>query len=145
MAEAIHTKNHLKALEKITKKKFSLNEIINIDETELLKNIDSTRNNLVQAISGETYEFKKMYKTFIKNAKKKDIYLAEFSFDLARKAEKVHGNLFQKYLKHLDKGKEINEIKVFLCTICGNVELSQVPAICPNCDHDQLFFDEIDL
>ncbi len=143
LAEEIHVKNHLRALEKITNKKFNINHIVGSDESELSIKVSSTRDNLKDAIAGETYEFKKMYKSFIKNAKKKDFYLAEFSFDLARKAEKVHGELFMKYLELLDSGQTIDEIEIFLCKICGNVELNQAPLKCPNCDHDQQFFEEI--
>jgi rubrerythrin len=89
-AEAIHIKNHLKAIEEITKKSVDLDAIANIEENILKKQVRNTRNNLIQAIAGETFEFKKMYKGFMKNAKKNDVYLAEFSFDLARMAEIVH-------------------------------------------------------
>ena len=143
LAEEIHVKNHLRALEKITKKEFNINDILGSDESELSIEVGSTRDNLEDAIAGETYEFKKMYKGFIKNAKKKDFFLAEFSFDLARKGEKVHGGLFTKYLEWLDSGQPIDEIEIFLCKICGNVELNQAPLKCPNCDHDQQFFEEI--
>ena len=145
MAESIHVKNHLRALEKITDKRYNVEEIVDFDDSILLNKINSTRNNLVNAISGETYEFKKMYKNYIKNAKKKEVFLAEFSFDLARKAEKVHGELFTNYLNLLDDGKIIDEIDIYLCKICGNVELNEAPLICPNCDHDQQFFEEISL
>jgi rubrerythrin len=143
LAEAIHIKNHLRALEKITNKKFKIDEIIVSNDYKLSINPQFTRDNLMDALSGETYEFKKIYKEFFKNAKKKNIYLAELSFDLARKAERVHSKLFTMYLKNLESGKEINEIPVFICTICGNIELNQAPLVCPNCDHDQQFFKEI--
>jgi rubrerythrin len=123
-AEAIHIKNHLKAIEEITKKSVDLDAIANIEENVLKKQVRNTRNNLIQAIAGETFEFKKMYKGFMKNAKKNDVYLAEFSFDLARMAEIVHSKLYIRFLKKL----------------CGNVELRKKPKICPNCEHDQKFF-----
>lgn len=145
MAEGIHIKNHLKALEKISNKQFKLENIVDSDGSEITINVNSTEENLKDAISGETYEFKRMYKSFMKNAKKNDIYLAEFSFDLARKAEEVHSEIFKKYLKLLNKGKNIDEIPLFLCKICGNVELNQAPLVCPNCDHDQQFFEQIKL
>lgn len=142
-AEAIHVKNHLRALEMLTKKTFELKEIATIKDEELTENVNSTRNNLIQAIAGETYEFRKMYKSFKKNAKREDFYLAELSFDLARKAEIVHSKLFIKYLKKLDKNKNFKDIDIFVCQICGNVELEAAPKICPNCEHDQSFFKKI--
>jgi rubrerythrin len=144
-AEEIHIKNHIQVLKKITSKPYTLEEIVGSKGSSLVIGPKSTRDNLMDAIRGESYEFKKMYKNFIKTAKKKEIFLAEFSFNLARKAEKVHSELFNKYLKFLDKGKNLEERPIFLCTICGNVELDQAPLICPNCDHDQQFFDQIKL
>ncbi len=139
-AESIHIKNHLKAIEEITKKSLDLNAIVNIEEKVLKKQVRNTRNNLIQAIAGETFEFKKMYKGFMKNAKKNDVYLAEFSFDLARMAEIVHSKLYIRFLKKLDKKEPFEDIDIYICRICGNVELKKIPKICPNCEHDQKFF-----
>jgi len=139
-AESIHIKNHLKAIEEITKKSVDLNAIVNIEEKVLKKQVRNTRNNLIQAIAGETFEFKKMYKGFMKNAKKNDVYLAEFSFDLARMAEIVHSKLYIRFLKKLDKKEPFEDIDIYVCRICGNVELKKIPKICPNCEHDQKFF-----
>ena len=139
-AESIHIKNHLKAIEEITKKSVDLNAIVNIEEKVLKKQVRNTRNNLIQAIAGETFEFKKMYKGFMKNAKKNDVYLAEFSFDLARMAEIAHSKLYIRFLKKLDKKEPFEDIDIYVCRICGNVELKKIPKICPNCEHDQKFF-----
>lgn len=139
-AESIHIKNHLKAIEEITKKSVDLNAIVNIEEKVLKKQVRNTRNNLIQAIAGETFEFKKIYKGFMKNAKKNDVYLAEFSFDLARMAEIVHSKLYIRFLKKLDKKEPFEDIDIYVCRICGNVELKKIPKICPNCEHDQKFF-----
>jgi rubrerythrin len=142
-AESIHIKNHLKALSKITDSQIDLNDIVTINEGELRDNVSDTKNNLIQAISGETFEFKKMYKGFIKNAKKDDQFLAEFSFNLARKAEMVHSKLFRKFLNKLDKNEIIKPIEIFVCKICGNVELENLPKICAICEHDQKFFEKV--
>jgi len=119
------------------------NEIFNINENEIKKQISDTRNNLIQAITGETFEFKNMYKGFVKNAKKEHTYLAEYSFSLARKAEKVHSKLYINYLKQLDKNENFEPIDIYVCKICGNVELREPPNLCPNCEHDQKFFIKI--
>ncbi|NHJ21722.1 MAG: rubrerythrin family protein [Candidatus Lokiarchaeota archaeon] len=139
-AEAIHIKNHLKAIEKITDSSPDLNSFVKNDTNELKKSVKSTRENLIQAISGETFEFKKMYKSYIKTAKKNDVYLAEFSFNLARKAEIIHSKLFSEYLKKLDNNETIKDLDIYICQICGNVELGAPPKVCPNCNHEQIFF-----
>ena len=143
-AESIHIKNHTQAIAKITNSEVNVNEIVKINEDELKKQVKDTRNNLIQAIAGETFEFKKMYKNFIKDAKREDLYLAEFSFDIARKAEIVHSKLYIKYLKKLDKKENFEPIEIFVCSICGNVVLREAPKTCPNCDHEQKFFKKID-
>ncbi|KKK40908.1 hypothetical protein LCGC14_0595640 [marine sediment metagenome] len=144
-AESIHIKTHLKALSKISRSDKSFKDFIKFDEEEIKRNVGNTENNLIDAISGETFEFKKMYKSFIKNAKKEDIYLAEYSFDLARKAEIVHSQLFKKYLEKLSKHEIFQPIEIYVCSICGHVELRNHPKICPICGHDEKFFKKIDL
>ncbi len=144
-AEAIHIKTHLKALSKINSSDKNFKDFIKFDEEQIKKNVGDTKDNLFEAINGETYEFKKMYKSFIKNARKEDIFLAEYSFDLARKAEIVHSRLFKKYLEKLGKHKIFPPIEIYVCSICGHVELRNQPKICPICGHDQKFFKKIDL
>ena len=137
-AESIHIKNHLRALSKLTKSEVDLFDIVSSEENSI--KVSNTKDNLTQSIEGEIYEFKKMYKDFTKTAKKRDVYLAELSFDLARKAELVHSELFKKYLKKLVNNESFDKIDIYVCTICGNVELESAPKTCPNCEHDQKFF-----
>jgi rubrerythrin len=84
-----------------------------------------------------------MYKSFVKTAKKQDQYLAEFSFILARNAEDVHRKLFIQFLKAFDNDRSYNYKQIFICKICGNVILDELPSICPICEHDKVFFEEI--
>ncbi|MFX1575445.1 MAG: rubrerythrin family protein [Promethearchaeota archaeon] len=142
-AEAIHIKNHIKALSILTKIEVKIEEIVNINEELLRKTVKDTRTNLKDAINGETYETKQMYKGFVKNAKNEDNEVVELAFTLARKAEKVHANLFTKYLKKLEKNQSIDNMKIYVCQICGNVEIGDIPLVCPVCDHNQRFFKEI--
>ena len=50
------------------------------NETDLKNHIKVTKTNLIDAINGETYETKKMYKTFVKNSKKEGSEVAELTF-----------------------------------------------------------------
>ncbi|MBN1213965.1 MAG: rubrerythrin family protein [Candidatus Lokiarchaeota archaeon] len=143
-AEEIHIKNHLKALSIISK--ISIEQI----KTELLEDIhydinknNNTISNLEDAIKGENYESKVMYKNFEKNALNNKNNLAELSFSLARKAEKIHAKIFSNYLRELKKNRPINAKKIYICKICGNVEFGNPPAKCPICDHSSKFFKEI--
>ncbi len=142
-AEAIHIKNHIRALEVITNSKVNVEDFVEINEVVLENNSKDTKLNLIDAINGETYETKHMYKNFIKSSKKEGNEVAELSFSLARKAEKVHAKIFSDYLKKLEKHEIIDTQKIFVCQICGNVEFGIPPSVCPICDHTEKFFKEI--
>ena len=142
-AEAIHIKNHSKALEVITNSKVNVDDFVEVNEDTLKNDAKDTKSNLIDAINGETYETKQMYKNFVKNSKKEGIEVAELSFTLARKAEKIHAKIFSDYLKKLEKNENIDKQQIFVCQICGNVEFDGPPSVCPICDHTQKFFKEI--
>ncbi len=142
VAETIHIKNHIRALAVLTNAGVKTEDFVEVNEVDLKNHIKDTKSNLIDAISGETYETKKMYKNFVKNSKKEGIEVAELSFSLARRAEKVHAELFTDYLKFLENNKSIEKRKIFVCQICGNVEIEAPPLVCPICEHSQNFFQE---
>ena len=143
-AEGIHIKNHKRALSLLTDSDINLQDFIEIDEKEIKKKVGDTISNLEDAIEGEIYETKKMYKKFEKNAKSLGDEVAELSFSLARDAERVHADLFSLCQKKLKKGEKIEIRKIFVCQICGNVEFDAPPEICPVCDHSKDFYKEIE-
>ena len=138
-AESIHVKNHLKALSSISKKE-ATDDFVVIKEDDLKNNVKDTRSNLADAINGETHEVKKMYKEFLKNAKNAEQDVVELTFHLAREAEKIHAKIYSQYLKKLEKGKLFEPLDVYVCTICGNVELKEPTSNCKICDHGLRFF-----
>ena len=93
-AEAIHNKNHIRALAVLTNADVNVEDFVEVNEVDLKNHVKDTNSNLIDAINGETYETKKMYKIFVKNSKKEGSEVAELSFSLARKAEKIHAKLF---------------------------------------------------
>ena len=139
-AESIHVKNHLKAMSSITNEEVNPDDFIVIKEDELKAHVKDTQSNLTDAINGETFEVKKMYKEFLKSAKAGEFDVVELSFQLAREAEKVHAKLYSKYLKNLEKSKPIEPCDIHVCTICGNVELKEPTRNCKICDHGPRFF-----
>jgi rubrerythrin len=143
IAEAIHIKNHIRALEVITESEVNVEDFVDVNEEILKANVSDSKTNLLDAIKGETYETKQMYKNFIHNSKKEGKDVAELSFSLAGKAEKVHAKRFSSYLKTIDKNKSIEQKKIFVCQICGNVEFDDPPSICALCNHNQKFFREV--
>ncbi len=138
-AEGIHIKNHLRALTVTTGSEVT-KDFVKIAEEKLRAEVKDTKSNLQSAIDGETYETKKMYKEFVKNSIKAGENVAELTFTLARKAEKIHAKIYSKYLKLLEANKNIEDKDIFVCYICGNVEFEKAPENCPCCDHGVQFF-----
>ncbi len=107
-AETIHAHNHLKAL----------------------KGINSTKENLMAAITGESYEFQKMYPRMIDNAKSEGQDFALRSFNMANEVEKVHATLYKKALENLGKNAATD---YYVCTVCGYTAEGGAPDDCPVC------------
>jgi rubrerythrin len=110
-AEAIHAKKLLK----------------------VLSAVGSTKENLEGGIAGETHEYTSMYPGFIKNAEEEKRSDAVLAFTHAMKAEEVHAGLYKKALDAVKAGTDTGREKVFLCPICGNIELGKAPDKCPIC------------
>ena len=94
-AETIHAHAHLKAL----------------------KGIRSTKENLQEAVAGETHEFKIMYPAMIEAAKVEGHKEAERSFVFANEVEKIHAGLYQRMLDNLDGAKDA--YSYYICPVCG--------------------------
>jgi rubrerythrin len=96
----------------------------------VLGGIKSTRENIQEAIAGETHEFKKMYPEMLTKAKAEALRAAEISFDYANQVEKIHAALYEKALANLGK----NEIMdYYVCSVCGNTVEGKAPDKCPIC------------
>ncbi len=95
--------------------------------------IGSTAENLKAAIGGETYEFTEMYPPMLEQAKAEGHKAAARMFDYALSAEAVHAKLYALALEAAASGKDLTEVKFYLCPVCGNIELGTPPAECPVC------------
>jgi len=109
-AERIHAEGHLKALD----------------------GVGSTVDNLQAAIDGETYEFEKMYPPMIEAAGSEG-HKAKRMFDYAAKAEAVHAELYSRALEAVKQGKDLDVSEIYLCPICGHIEIGKPEASCPIC------------
>jgi rubrerythrin len=107
-AELIHAHGHLNAMDMV----------------------GSTAENLEAAISGETYEHEDMYPPMYEQAEKEG-HKAKKYFKWALEAEKVHAELYKLALEAAKKGEDL-ECEVWLCPVCGHVELKE-PGACPIC------------
>jgi rubrerythrin len=95
-----------------------------------LGGIKATKENIQEAITGETHEFKKMYPEFLAKAKQEGIKPAEISFDYANQVEKIHAALYEKALANLGKNEAVD---YYVCPVCGNTVEGKAPEECPIC------------
>ncbi len=117
-AETIHAHNHLRALE----------------------GIKNTKDNLLAAISGENYEFQKMYPQMIADATDEAAKNALRSFTLANEVEKGHAALYQKALDSL--GRNV-DTEYYVCEVCGYTAEGEAPDDCPVCKAKKKAFKKI--
>ncbi|MCX6673191.1 MAG: rubrerythrin family protein [Methanothrix sp.] len=108
-AEAVHAANHLRAL----------------------KAIKTSKENLREAIAGETHEFKEMYPEMIAAAKVEGARDAERSFNYANAVEEYHARLYHDMLESLETKKE--SYPYFVCPVCGMTVEREAPEKCPVC------------
>lgn len=99
----------------------------------VLGSVKSTKENLHEAMEGESYEFKSMYPDFAREAKAEHNNAALASFQNAMTVEEVHFGLFSKAAEALAAGNDLTERPIFVCSVCGNTITGEVPGTCPVC------------
>ncbi len=121
-AELIHANNHKVVLQRMGEQI----PVITPDFT-----VASTRENLKDAIEGESYEFNTMYPNFIKDANAAGNYMAQISLTYAYKVEQKHRDFYKSALKALEDGNVKSLPSVYyLCPTCGNTYATTAPARC---------------
>ena len=118
-AETVHALAHLKAMD----------------------GIKSTKENVETAVSGETFEFRKMYPAMIEQARTDAEDEAELNFTHANAVEKIHAGLYQKYL---DSINNLPAVDIYVCQVCGNTVEGNPPDICPICASPKSKFKKVD-
>lgn len=109
-AERVHAEGHLRSL----------------------AGVGSTSENLQKAIDGETYEYTTMYPPMLSQAEAEG-HRAKVMFGYAVKAEAVHAELYQRALEAVGRGEDLAEARIYVCPICGHVEIGTPPERCPIC------------
>ena len=102
--------------------------------------VKSTKENIQEAIGGETFEFSKMYPQMIEEARKGGNKQAQQSFEFANKVEKIHAELYQKALNSLGKNETVD---YYVCQVCGNTVEKAAPDKCPICGAPKSMFVKI--
>lgn len=118
-AETVHAHSHLRAL----------------------GGINTTKDNLKEAISGETHEFVSMYPNMIDEAKADGEKVAEKSFVFANEVEKIHAGLYKKALDNLDNFPVKD---YYVCSVCGYTVADEAPEKCPVCGAMKKAFNKVD-
>ncbi len=121
-AETVHAHNHLRTL----------------------GGIKSTKENLKEAIEGEFYEFTSMYPEFINAAKNESNTAAERTFNYANEVEKIHHKLYKKALEVLESGDDLEDKKIYVCSVCGYTHEGEAPDKCPVCGAVKKAFNKVD-
>jgi rubrerythrin len=118
-AETVHAHNHLREL----------------------GGIKGTAENLGEAISGEVFEFQKMYPQMIKDADEEGNKGAVRTFTFANEVEKVHADLYKKALENIGNNQEVD---YYVCGICGHTAENEPPDKCPVCGAGKKAYKKID-
>lgn len=118
-AETVHALSHLKHMD----------------------GIKSTRENLEEAIAGETHEFKKMYPQMIEDADQEGKKAVKRTFEFANAVEEIHAGL---YKEALDKMGDLPESEIHVCSVCGYTVAGDAPDKCPVCNAAAKAFFRVD-
>lgn len=93
--------------------------------------VKSTKENLKDAIAGESYEITTMYPEFIVNANKAGNQFSLISLNYAYKTEQKHKPLYEKALTALESNNVKSLPSVFyVCPTCGNTYDTKAPSRC---------------
>jgi len=123
-AEEVHLKNHAYAI-----KAMGATPEAHIK----LPEIKSTRENLKDALKGETYEKTIMYPEFLAQAEKEKNAAAVQTFTYAQEAEAEHAALYKKALANLDNWKKA-DVYFYVCPECGYTVMGKPDfTYCPVC------------
>lgn len=122
MAENIHANNHKAVLEEA-------GQTVPVISPEFT--VNSTKDNLADAIKGESYESETMYPEFMVNAKATNNELAGISFNYAYKTELKHLKMYQDAQTALENNNAKSLPKVYyVCPTCGNTYQTIKPKRC---------------
>jgi rubrerythrin len=110
-AEQIHASSHLRTL----------------------GGVQSTPENLIEAIGGETYEVEEMYPAFIAVAEAQEEKRARLSMNYAMEAEKTHAALYEQAKESADAGQDAEFGTIHVCDVCGYTVEGEAPDRCPVC------------
>ena len=99
--------------------------------------------NLVDAASGENYEWTDMYANFAKEAREEGFNHIAFLFEQVAAIEKEHEERYRKLLANIEGGLVFSRDSemIWQCSNCGHIVIGKAaPEVCPVCAHPKAYF-----
>ena len=106
--------------------------------------IPDTPANLLDAATGENYEWTDMYDRMAKEAKEEGFDHIAFLFESVGKIEKEHEERYRKLLKNVEMKQVFEKAgqAMWECRICGHLVMGvKAPEACPVCGYAQSYFE----
>jgi rubrerythrin len=103
-----------------------------LSHLQAMGGVGSTLDNLKAAIAGETYEYTEMYPPMVTQAESEG-HRGKNMLKWANAVEKVHADLYKQALEALEAGKDLAAMEIYICPVCGHLELGTPPDKCPIC------------
>jgi len=102
-----------------------------------------TATNLLDAATGENYEWTDMYVRMAKEAREEGFNHIAKLFEGVAAIEKEHEERYRKLLKNVENKIVFSRDGdvIWECSNCGHIHIGKVaPNICPVCEHEKAFF-----
>ncbi len=111
---------------------------------KILSGIGTTVDCLKDAADGEAYEWREMYPSFAKTARKEGFDEIAELFEGVAEIEREHEARYRKLLKNIEDKIVFSRDGecVWQCRNCGHIVVGkQAPEVCPVCNHPQAYFE----
>jgi rubrerythrin len=95
------------------------------------------------AIDGEGHEFRVMYPSFVATAEAEGQKAALASFRNAMAVEQVHHDLYTRAFEAVRGGKDLEQAQIWVCPVCGDTFVGELPDTCPVCGAKREKFVEV--
>lgn len=105
--------------------------------------VPSTEQNLLDAASGENYEWTDMYARMAKDAREEGFTEIAALFDQVAAIEKMHEERYRKLLANVEGGLVFSRDgdMIWECSNCGHIVIGpKAPELCPVCKHSKAYF-----
>ena len=105
--------------------------------------VPSTEENLLDAATGENYEWTDMYAKMAEDARAEGFTDIAFVFEGVAKIEKTHEERYRKLLGNVKDGIVFSRDQdmIWECGNCGHIVIGKkAPELCPVCKHPKAYF-----